>query len=314
MELMIAGSMREPEKFKHSQVMETLKDEDPLLIFGKSGEGKTAGIIQFAKDVGKQLLTISLAMEMPETMGGIPYVKPTEDTKDKKMTAEYFVRLMDERLKPVIEVGGKDWIVFFDEINQASPEVFNTMYSICHGDPEQRNWNGHPLPHLQVVAAGNMDDGSDGTTYLNALPTPLLNRFDICQLVSDRKETLEHLKDKWKNIPQVSQYINTLLDNNIPPRDIDHCLKIIAFNKSSARLQMKLGSALTAKLYEIQKKAKPKDPAEVLKGCRTAYNVFKEYGRATWGPELIETEEELIEKFKEILTEEEIQSILKGDE
>ena len=77
---------------------------------------------------------------------------------------------------------------------------------------------------------------------------------------------------------------------------------------------MKIGSALTAKLYDIQKKAKPKDPAEVLKGCRTAYKVFKEYGRATWGPELIETEEELIEKFKEILTEEEIQSILKGDE
>ena len=68
------------------------------------------------------------------------------------------------------------------------------------------------------------------------------------------------------------------------------------------------------RVYDIQKKTKSKDPAIVLKSCREAYRVFKEHGRATWGPELIETEEELIEKYREILTEEEIQSILKGDE
>ena len=222
--------------------------------------------------------------------------------------------MLDERLEPVIRDKGKDWIIFFDEINQGLPEVFNALYSICHPEPSQRQWNGYPLPYLQVIAAGNLDDGSDGTTYLNSLPTPLLNRFFICELVGDRKETLEYLKNKWKNIPQVSQYINVLLDNDIPPRDIDQCLEIIAYEMDSLLLQMKLDEALTLKLYEIQKKAKPKDPAEVLKGCRTAYKVFKEYGRATWGPELIETEEELIDKFKEILTEEEIQSILKGDE
>ena len=142
----------------------------------------------------------------------------------------------------------------------------------------------------------------------------MLNRFFICELVADRTETLNYLKNKWKNIPQVSQYINTLLDNDIPPRDIDQCLEIIAYELDGLLLQMKIGSALTAKLYDIQKKAKPKDPAIVLKSCREAYRVFKEHGRATWGPELIETEEELIEKYREILTEEEIQSILKGEE
>lgn len=309
MELMIAGKMREPEKLKHSQLSKILYALKPILIFGKSGEGKTAKVIEYAEKVGKKLLIISLAMEMPETIGGIPYAKVDKETK-----VQYFVKLLDERLEPVIKDGGKDWIIFFDEINQGLPEVFNALYSICHPDPKQRQWNGYPLPELQVVAAGNKDDGSDGTTYLNSLPTPLLNRFFICELVGDRKETLEYLKNKWKNIPQVSQYINALLDNEIPPRDIDQCLEIIAYELDGLLLQMKIGSALTAKLYDIQKKAKPKDPAEVLKGCRTAYKVFKEYGRATWGPELIETEEELIEKFKEILTEEEIQSILKGDE
>ena len=306
---MIANRMRKPTKVKHSQLEKVLPCNKPLLIFGKSGEGKTAKIIDYAKKIGKKLLIISLAMEMPETIGGIPYAKVDKETK-----VQYFIKLLDERLEPVIRDKGKDWIIFFDEINQGLPEVFNALYSICHPEPSQRQWNGYPLPYLQVIAAGNLDDGSDGTTYLNSLPTPLLNRFFICELVGDRKETLEYLKNKWKNIPQVSQYINVLLDNDIPPRDIDQCLEIIAYEMDSLLLQMKLDEALTLKLYEIQKKAKPKDPAEVLKGCRTAYKVFKEYGRATWGPELIETEEELIDKFKEILTEEEIQSILKGDE
>lgn len=309
MEIMIANRMRKPTKVKHSQLERVLPCNKPLLIFGKSGEGKTAKIIDYAKKVGKKLLIISLAMEMPETIGGIPYAKVDKETK-----VQYFIKLLDERLEPIIKDKGKDWIIFFDEINQGLPEVFNALYSICHPEPSQRQWNGYPLPYLQVFAAGNLDDGTEGTTYLNALPTPLLNRFFICELVGDRKETLDYLKDKWKNIPQVSQYINVLLDNNIPPRDIDQCLEIIAYEADSLLLQMKLDEALTLKLYEIQKKAKPKDPAEVLKGCRTAYKVFKEYGRATWGPELIETEEELIDKFKEILTEEEIQSILKGDE
>lgn len=309
MEIMIANRMRKPTKVKHSQLEKVLPCNKPLLIFGKSGEGKTAKIIEYAEKTGKKLLIISLAMEMPETIGGIPYAKVDKETK-----VQYFVKLLDERLEPVIRDKGKDWIIFFDEINQGLPEVFNALYSICHPEPTQRQWNGYPLPYLQVFAAGNLDDGSEGTTYLNALPTPLLNRFFICELVGDRKETLDFLKNKWKNIPQVSQYINVLLDNDIPPRDIDQCLEIIAYEADGLLLQMKLDESLALKLFEIQKKAKPKDPAEVLKGCRTAYKVFKEYGRATWGPELIETEDELISKFKEILTEEEIQSILKGDE
>lgn len=309
MELMIAGKMREPEKLKHSQLSKILYTEKPILIFGKSGEGKTAEVIKYAKETGKKLLIISLAMEMPETIGGIPYAKIDKETK-----TEYFKKLLDDRLEPVVKDKGKDWIIFFDEINQGLPEVFNALYSICHPDSEQRQWNGYSLPFLQVIAAGNKDDGSDGTTYLNSLPTPLLNRFFICELVADRTETLNYLKTKWKNIPQVAKYITELLDNDIPPRDIEQCLEIIAYNLDGLLLQMKLGSALTAKLYDIQKKVKAKDPAEALKACREGYRLFKEYGKATWAGEFIETEEELIEKFSEILSEEEIQSILKGDE
>ena len=55
------------------------------------------------------------------------------------------------------------------------------------------------------------------------------------------------------------------------------------------------------------------DPAETLKLCRKAYEIFKEDGQVAWAGELIETEEELLDKFTDILSDEEIKSITKGE-
>ena len=305
MELSICGKMREPEKIKHSQLDKLLPTGKNLLILGKSGEGKSAKIFEYAEKVGKKLRIFSLAMEMPETIGGIP------KALDK---GDYFVKLLDERLAPVIESEGEDWIIFFDEINQGTPEIFNALYGICHPDPAQRQWNGHSLSKVQVVAAGNLNDGTDGTVYLNDLPVPLLNRFFICQLVSDKTETMKYLKEKYKNIPQVTKYIDVLLKEDIPPRDIEECLKVIAYDMDGLLLQMKIGSALTAKLYDIQKKVKSVDPAEALAACREGYKMFKENGKVMWAGEYITEEEDLLERFRDILNEEEIKSIVKGAE
>jgi len=304
MELNICGKMIEPLKVKHSQLDKIYPIGKNLLIFGKSGEGKTQSLIDYAKKAGKKLRIISLAMEMPETTGGIPYAT------DKG----YFTRLLDERLQPILECEGEGWIIFFDEINQGSPEIFNALYGICHPDPAQRQWNGHSLAKVQIVAAGNLNDGTDGTVYLNDLPVPLLNRFFICQLVSDKTETMKYLKEKWKNIPQVTKYIDVLLKEDIPPRDIDQCLEIISYEMDGLLLQMKIGSALTAKLYDIQKKVKSVDPAEALEACREGYKMFKENGKVMWAGEYITEEEDLLERFRDILNEEEIKSIVKGDE
>lgn len=303
MELNICGKMKELEKIKGSQYSDLLRTGKNILVFGKSGEGKTARVQEFAEETGKTLITISLAMEMPETIGGIPQVSKVS----------FFKRLMDERLTPILDNEGENIIIFFDEINQAPTEVMNCIYQICHPDPKQRNWNGHSLAKAQVVAAGNLDDGSDGTVYLTPLPTPLLNRFFIGELVQDKADTKKYLKTKWKNIPQVVKYIDVLLENDIPPRDIDQILEIIAYDMDGLLMQMKIGSALTAKLYDIQNRVKTADPAKTLKLCKQSYEIFKEDGIVQWAGEEIETEEELLDKFSEILSEEEIKSIVKGE-
>ena len=284
-----------------------LEDEENTLVFGNKGIGKSSIVREYAKDTGKTLLIFPLATMIPEFIGGVPYAQVSSDKK-----TEYFTLLLNEALAPMFKVKGKNYILFFDEINQAPTEVMNCLYGPCHIDPEQREWCGHSLKYAQIVAAGNLNDGTDGTVYLNELPGPLLDRFFVYQLVSNDKDTMDYLKKKYKNIPQVAKYIKAMQDSNINPRNIDKCLEMLQFEKNPLRLRAKLGTALTQKLLDMQKGMKSIDPADLIKNVRKAYERFQEDGIVAWGPETISTEEELIEKFKEILSEEEVASIVKG--
>lgn len=289
-------------QIKASEFRELLNDKVNLLVYGLSGLGKTSIVKNYARDNDLKLKIINLATKLPEAIGGIPYVT------DK----EYYRELLSIELKEVFDDDGDGWVIFFDEINQGSPEVFNTLYGICYPMGEDRSWAGHSLSKAQIVACGNLADGSDGTVYLNDLPTPLHNRFFVYELIPNKKDTTDYLKAKWKNIPQVAKYIKTMLDANISPRDIDLCLDILAYEKNGLLLQAKLGTALTTKIFDIQKGIKNLDPAELLKNARKVYEQFKEDGEVMFGAETVTTEAELRTKFEEFLSDEEIAGIFKG--
>lgn len=311
MELMIAGKMRQVETITPSQYKKLLKDagnKKNIFLYGESGIGKSAITDEYGEENGLEVVPFSLATEMPEAMGGIPHAKQAEKA------VEYFTRLLDERLAPLFKTKGKGYVLFFDEMNQALPEVLNACYSICHPDPTKRHWCGHSLEYAQIVGAGNLSTGEDGTVYLNDIPTPLHNRFNIFEMKSNKKDTKDYLKKKWKNIPQVAKYIDVLLDENIPPRDIDGVLEVLAYEMDGLWMSSKIGSALTAKIYDIQKKVKTVDPAKALKACKETYEAFKENGRVLWAGDYIEDENTLLDEFSSILSEEEIKSIVKGDE
>lgn len=310
MEIIIAGKLRELEKITPSQFKKLLKDaghRKNIFTYGASGIGKSAIVDEYGDENNLTVIPFSLATEMPEAMGGIPHATAVEKA------VEYFTRLLDERLAPLFKNKGEGYVLFFDEMNQALPEVMNACYSICHPDPTKRHWCGHSLEFAQIVGAGNLSDGTDGTVYLNDIPTPLHNRFNIFEMVATKKDTKDYLKKKWKNIPQVAKYIDILLDENIPPRDIEGVLETLACEMDSLWISSKIGEALTTKLYNIQKKVKDVDPARALKGCREIYEQFKENGRALWAGTYIEDEDELLEEFSALLTEEEIKSIVKGE-
>lgn len=306
MKILLDGKEIELTKIKQTEFYTVLKSKKNILLFGKSGWGKSQIVKKYCEDNGLKLKIISLASKLPEAIGGIPHAT------DKG----YYEELLSEELKEVFEDEGEGWVIFFDEINQAVQEVLNTLYGICYPMGEDRVWAGHSLSKAQIVACANLSDGTDGVTYLNDLPTPLVNRFFPFELECSKTDAKNYLKKKYRNIPQVVKYIDVMLDAEKSPRTVDECLEIIQYEPelSGLLLQSKLQSALTAKVLDIQKKVKTADPAKTLKLCRQSYEIFKEDGIVQWAGEEIETEEELLDKFREILSDEEIASIVKGEE
>ena len=305
MKIMLDGEEINVTRIKQSGFYEVLSDKVNILLFGKSGWGKTQIVKKYCIDNGLKLKLVSLASWLPEMTGGVPH--STEKG--------YYELLLWEELKDVFEDDGDGWVIFFDEINQAVPEVLNTLYGICYPMGEDRNWCGHSLSKAQIVACANLSDGTDGVTYLNDLPTPLVNRFFPFELECSKTDAKNYLKKKYKNIPQVVKYIDVMLDAGKSPRTVDECLDVLQYKKNCGLLlESKLQSALAAKILDIQKKIKTADPAQTLKLCSKSYEIFKEDGIVQWADEYLETEEELLDKFREILSEEEIASIVKGDE
>lgn len=291
-------------KITPSQFKKGLESKKNMLVFGKSGIGKTATVYEYAEENGLKVIDYDLAGRLPEEVAGIPAVE-----------GAFYKRTLDEDLDEFFRTKGENFILLFDEVNQGSPDTLNTLYRITHPNPAMRKWAGHDISKCQIVACGNLADGTDGTVYLTDLPTPLMNRFFVFQLQANNKETTDYLKKKYKNIPQVAKYIKTMLDANISPRDIDLALDILQYDYDGMFLEAKLGAALTAKIYDIQKNVKSLDPAEMLKNCRTIYNQFKEDGEIVWGGETVREEKTLVSKFEEIgLSAEEIAGIMKGVE
>lgn len=290
----------------NSQFKEGLKTKRNMMVFGLSGYGKTATVEEYAEENGLKIAYCDMAGQLPESIAGIPAVIRTKDEDG------YYRRMLDIELEQFFKDEGEGWILFFDEINQGSPESLNTLYSITHPNPKMRRWAGHNMSKCQIVACGNLSDGSDGTVYLTDLPTPLLNRFFVFKLKPNKKDATDYLKKKYKNIPQVAKYIKVMLDNNIAPRDVDLALDILQYDHDGIFLEAKLGTALTAKIYDLQKGIKNLDPAELLKNARKVYEQFMEDGEVMFGAETITTEEDLKSKFTEFLSDEEIAGIFKG--
>lgn len=290
-------------KITPSQFKKGLESKKNMLVFGKSGIGKTATVYEYAEENGLTVVDYDLAGRLPEEVAGIPAV-----------TEDYYRRTLDQDLQDMFKKKGKGFILLFDEVNQGSPDTLNTLYRITHPNPAMRKWAGHDISECQIVACGNLSDGTDGTVYLTDLPTPLVNRFFVFQLTTSNKETTAYLKSKYKNIPQVAKYIKVMIDSNISPRDIDLALDILQYDYDAMFLEAKLGTALTAKIYDIQKGIKNLDPAELLKNARKVYEQFVEDGEVMFGAETITTEAELKSKFEEFLSAEEIAGIMKGVE
>lgn len=184
------------------------KNKEPLLVYGDPGLGKTNGVINFAHSVADQKKKKLLIWWD---------ASPEEQQNAIKNPTEYFLLVLvtTAELEPTDILGvpdmGKDvsWIdykppawavalttpgadgmLFFDELNQGSRQVLNTLYKAT--DANYKALGSRKMAKdVVVIATGNLGQefGSE------PLPKALTNRFHAGILVLKPEEWLEYARE-----------------------------------------------------------------------------------------------------------------------
>lgn len=141
------------------------KTHDDFFIVGKAGWGKTSIIRDMAKKFGYEIVLFSLDKAEATDLGGMPV--PIKDDKTGKMKME---QLPPTFANKIIENPKQKFLLFFDEMNQAAPDVLNALMPIVL----EHVIAGYECPNILVGAAGNY---ADENVALSELSKPLESRF-----------------------------------------------------------------------------------------------------------------------------------------
>lgn len=142
-----------------------VKAEDDFFIQGEAGWGKTSIIKKIAKRFGRTIVTVYLDKAVATDLGGIPIpVEGKSGNAEQKLAmpawASYMLNRPDEK-----------FLLFFDEMNQAAPDVMNALMPIVL---EHEICNIR-FKNFFVGAAGNFEHENEGA--ITQLSGPLKSRF-----------------------------------------------------------------------------------------------------------------------------------------
>lgn len=106
-------------------------------------------------------------------------------------------------------------ILFFDEINRATPEVMQAAFQIVL-DYELNGWKLHP--ETRVFAAVNPDQGGYA---VNAMDPALIDRFAVIELTPTLEDWLDWACDEKRGniLPQITSFIRSQVDMLDPPNN-----------------------------------------------------------------------------------------------
>lgn len=186
---------------------------EPFFIQGRAGWGKTSIIKDMAKRYGRHIITVYLDKAVASDLGGIPV--PVEG---KKGTAK-IVNAMPEWAAYMLENDDKEFLLFFDEMNQAAPDVMNTLMPIVL----ENVICNIQFDNFMVGAAGNLEE--ENRQGVNKLSGPLESRFKpIIKWEIDWKAAMKHLVKKYKDeLPQeVLDVFAEIPDIFVNPRELEH--------------------------------------------------------------------------------------------
>ena len=160
-----------------------IRSQTNLFFFGQRGLGKTAIIMQAAKELGFKVNYINLSVIERSDLAGYPDIQSTNDTVSFK--SPYFLPKLIDNQKP-------DSILLFDEVDKAMPECTAPLLEIL----QFKKINGKPINVASCLLTGNLPEER---TYSSAISTALLDRgskyllsFDFYKWIDWAKQNNVH--------------------------------------------------------------------------------------------------------------------------
>ena len=205
------------------------KADEPFFIMGEAGWGKTSIIKSMAKRFGRTVITVYLDKCEATDLGGIPV--PREDKRGNA----YVDSAMPAWAQYMLEHDDQQFLLFFDEMNQADGAVMNALMPIVL----ETEVCGVKFDNFIVGAAGNFDHENDA---VNELSGPLKSRFKpiiVWETGGDAewKQSFDFMHKEWdgKLGEDGPAYIDLLQENRDlfqNPREVEHkilkwCSKMI---------------------------------------------------------------------------------------
>lgn len=194
------------------------KAEDDFFIVGKAGWGKTSIIRDFCKKFNMETITFYLDKCEAADLGGIPVAGKDEKGRPKQIV------LPPPFADKIAENPDKKFLLFFDEMNQAAPDVMNALMPIVL----EHEIAGKKYDNFFCGAAGNFESENSA---VNELSGPLKSRFKpLIVWETDTPETwrstFKYLHKQWDD--KVSKELMDELEKNAEsfenPRELEQKL------------------------------------------------------------------------------------------
>ena len=190
--------------------------DEPFFIQGRAGWGKTSIIEDMAKRAGRHVITVYLDKAQATDLGGIPV--PIEENGVAKI-----VNAMPDWAAYMLAHKKDKFLLFFDEMNQAQPDVMNALMPIVL----KNVICNIQFDNFMVGAAGNFEEENE--EGISELSGPLKSRFKPIIIWSsgtedDWKATFKYLHKKWdkefgKEVVDEFEKRAMLFEN---PRELEH--------------------------------------------------------------------------------------------
>ncbi len=150
------------------RLLSRMKNKKDFIVYGEAGWGKTDLIVETAHKCGLTVLTVYLDKAESTDLGGIPIpmTKRTDDGDDLNYTANFMPAwAVYMAMNPDTQ-----FLLFFDEMNQAQPDVMNALMPIVL----KHEICGVVFDNYFVGAAGNFNYENSS---VNELSGPLKDRL-----------------------------------------------------------------------------------------------------------------------------------------